>query len=430
MEKMVFGIGDDVSALIFDIGTSTSKAGYAGEDTPRAVFPSAVGSVAGEGGSGGGGGAPDDGQSAEPAPQSAAKKYVGDSQVYLPRANMDIKFPLVDGLVEDWDTLETLWSYSYRDRLRADPTQHPLLVVEPSWNPREKREKLLELAFEGFHVPAFYLGRSAALTAYTAGRATALVVECGAGVTSAVPVLDGFVLKKGIQRTSVAGNAVSQLALSRLEAQGVSVVPHYLVAKKNPVDAGVKASFVKRDVPGVTDSFHRFCVERALTEYKETVCQVSEHAFNEAALAARPGKVFEFPDGYNTSFGVERFKAPELLFNTTLDPSHSGKPPIQQLLPNAWNACDPDVRPSLVGNIVISGGSTLFPGFVERMHHTMIQVAAPMKCKIHASALTTERKYGAWIGGSILASLGTFHQMWVSKEEYFERGSGVEKRLV
>ena len=69
-------------------------------------------------------------------------------------------------VVEDWDALEALWDHAYFSRLRADPTEHPLLFSEPAWNPSKIREKLLELAFEKYNVPAFYLARSAVLSAY------------------------------------------------------------------------------------------------------------------------------------------------------------------------------------------------------------------------------------------------------------------------
>jgi actin-related protein 4 len=44
---------------------------------------------------------------------------------------------------------------------------------------------------------------------------------------------------------------------------------------------------------------------------------------------------------------------------------------------------------------------------------------------VTAPPLTVERRFAVWIGGSILASLGSFHQMWVSKQEYDETGRAI-----
>lgn len=88
--------------------------------------------------------------------------------------------------------------------------------------------------------------------------------------------------------------------------------------------------------------------------------------------------------------------------------------------------CDMDIRKDLYGNVVLSGGSTMFPGIAERMQTELSSVSpSSMKIKIVAP---TERKYSVWIGGSILASLSTFQQMWITKQEYEESGPGIVHR--
>jgi len=87
---------------------------------------------------------------------------------------------------------------------------------------------------------------------------------------------------------------------------------------------------------------------------------------------------------------------------------------------NSIMKCDVDIRKDLYGNTVLSGGSTMFPGIADRMQKELTALApSTMKIKIIAPP---ERKYSVWIGGSILASLSTFQQMWISKEEYDESG--------
>ncbi len=61
----------------------------------------------------------------------------------------------------------------------------------------------------------------------------------------------------------------------------------------------------------------------------------------------------------------------------------------------------------------------MYPGISDRMQKEITALApSSMKVKIIAPP---ERKYSVWIGGSILASLSTFQQMWISKQEYDER---------
>lgn len=158
---------------------------------------------------------------------------------------------------------------------------------------------------------------------------------------------------------------------------------------------------------------------------------------------SRPKKPYEFPNGWNTSLGKLRYQIPECLF----DPKQYAIPPpaagddamvvdadggpasefvgVQRLAHDAVQACDTDVRSVLYTNVVLTGGNTLLPGFADRLHYELNMLAPGIRVRLHAAGSTVERKYGAWIGASILASLGTFHQLWVSKAEYEEVGAGV-----
>src|SRR5690349_15855797 len=89
---------------------------------------------------------------------------------------------------------------------------------------------------------------------------------------------------------------------------------------------------------------------------------------------------------------------------------------IHESIHNSILKCDEDLRKDLYGNIVLSGGNTMFPGLADRLQKELTLLApSTMKVKVIAPP---ERKYSVWIGGSILASLSTFQQMWISKEEY------------
>lgn len=91
----------------------------------------------------------------------------------------------------------------------------------------------------------------------------------------------------------------------------------------------------------------------------------------------------------------------------------------------AVNSVDVDSRATLWANVVCVGGSALLPGFTDRLSYELSIKAPGQKIKLHAPGNTIERKYSSWIGGSILASLGTFHQLWISKEEWEEHGNAI-----
>ncbi|KAH8549002.1 actin family [Umbelopsis sp. PMI_123] len=458
--------GDEVNALVLDIGSTWTRAGYAGEDTPKAIFPTSYGVIESESTDPNPQNGHDQTEQADPdtemtdartpngdaaakaedaassGPKKVRKYYIGDGEVNIWRENMEIKNPLKDGLVEDWEGLEEIWKSAFHQRLRIDPTEHPLLCTEPAWNPSDKREKLVELAFEKFNFPAFYLAKDAVMSAFSVGRATALVLDSGGSTTSAIPVYDGLVLKRGILRQPIGGNVVSTQIMEELKRSlDYTVSPQYLIAEKEATDPGQPPKFRSKDRPNTTDSYHHFQQERAIHEYKETICQVAETPYDEELLAARPQKPFEFPDGFNSSVGIERFRATELLFQPR---SYLTKPGtegafgstftqqqidaslgIHQLIFNSICGCDIDLRPLLFNNVVVTGGNTLFPGFVERLNYELPGLAPGSKIKIHAAGTSTDRRCSSWLGGSILASLGTFHQLWISKAEYEESGASI-----
>jgi actin-related protein len=149
--------------------------------------------------------------SAADARVSGKKKYfVGREQQYR-RDNMVIEQPLKHGLVQNWDGVEAVWQYALSQHLRVDARDHPLMLSEPTFQPHADREKMLQLMFERFEAPATFLCKSSVLTAFSAGRSTACVLESGAGHTTVAPVHDGFVVTKGVRRTQVAGQRLDEI---------------------------------------------------------------------------------------------------------------------------------------------------------------------------------------------------------------------------
>merc|ERR1712168_1203722 len=135
-------------------------------------------------------------------------------------------------------------------------------------------------------------------------------------------------------------------------------------------------------------------------------------------------KSYEMPDGQILHIGNERIRGPECLFQPSmvgLEVDGSSDLTFTSIMKS-----DLDVRKDLYQNIVMSGGSTMYPGIKERLEKD-IDVRAPASMKVKCIA-PSERKYSVWIGGSILASLSTFENCWITRAEYDESGSSIVHR--
>jgi len=425
--------GDEVGAVVIDVGSSSTKVGYAGDDQPRTIFPSAVGityesdqSNVGETGTIG-----EDPMDVDM--QSKKKKFhVGTEELSYRRDHMEVHWALEEGLVKDWDVLESLWGFGLSNRLHVDPKEHPLLMVEPAFNTRQNREKLTELVFEKYEAPALFVSKDAVLSCFSAGRATGLVLDSGGGKTSAVPVYDGYALQQAIVRSHVAGSRLDAELCRTLQAKfpDSPILPPYQTSKKDV--GGGKIKVTVHEFPNTHPSYAEYRIKELVTDIRHSVCAVSPSSFDLQQNQTMPTAPYELPDGKLLEIGPERYLIPEILFA----PQHLSKMDIdgdrpvfgvQQMVMDSINACDVDIRRELCSGVLVTGGNTLYTGFVDRLNNELGNSVA-QKIKVISSNIATERRCGAWIGGSILGSLGTFQQMWMSKAEYEERGKSLVER--
>lgn len=319
--------------------------------------------------------------------------YVGD-EAQSKRGILALKYPIENGVINNWDDMEKIWQYTFR-KLNVAPEQHRVLLSEAPFNSKSNREKMAKVMFETFNTRGFYVSLQPVLVLHASGRTTGLVLDSGDSVTHAVPVYEGFALTQAIQRINLAGRDLTDYLSTRLETRGYSFLP------------SVKGE-----------------IARAV---KEALCYVTpdyEKELQTAASSSLLEKSFELPDGEVITIGAERFQIPEALFQPGLIDLES--PGIHQTTFNAVIKSDMDVRRQLYGNILLAGGTTVFRGFEQRLKQELEKKVAPsVEVRIMAPQ---GRKYSAWIGGSILASLSIFQDLWVSKEEYDEYGPTVVHR--
>ncbi|XP_003386197.1 PREDICTED: actin-like protein 6A [Amphimedon queenslandica] len=429
MSGGVYG-GDEVGALVFDIGSCTSRVGYAGEDCPKADIPTVIGVGPGED-------TPMDTEDSEapikPAPSN--KYYIDTTVIGRPREGVEMKTPLKDGIIKDWELYQQLINHLYTKHIKTDSDLHPVLMTEPTWNTKSDREKLTELMFETYKVPAFFLSKTAVLSAFANGRSTALVIDSGANQTSAVPVHDGYALSSATTRTPLAGDFITAQCRGFLDEQKIEVVPHYLVASKEPVKERAPANYVKKKVPEVTTSFHEYMVKKVISDFQASICQVSTSSLRDEIETSTsiPTTLYEFPNGYNINLTVEKFKLTEGLFDSSTGHvkgiSGGNLLSIPNVALHSASVCDSEIKPALYGSVVVVGGNSLLNGFTERLNRDLTtKTPQSVRIKMVQNVSTVERKFSSWIGGSILASLGTFQQMWISKQEYEETGKSVVQK--
>jgi centractin len=278
--------------------------------------------------------------------------------------------------------------------LNAKIDDHPVLMTEAPLNPQTNRDKTAEIFFETFRAPAIFFTPPSVLSLYASGRTTGVVLDVGEGVTHAVPVYEGFALPHSVTRSDVAGRDVTRQLQLLLRRSGL------------PLTTTAEADLVK--------------------SMKEELCYCTPNPTNaNDESAEKESKTqYQLPDGQALTLSSERFQAPNVLFDPFLFGSEEAG--VADVLVTSIMKSDIDLRSKLYSQIVLAGGSTLFPGFGDRMLFEM-RSRSPSHTRIRISA-PPERLHSAYVGGSILASLATFKSMWVSRAEYEEHGSVVLHR--
>ncbi|QHN78194.1 Actin-related protein [Arachis hypogaea] len=333
--------GDEVSAIVIDLGSHTCKAGML-----------VVGAID------------------QMDINGKMQAYVGSQSLGYRRDYMEVLSPLKNGVVADWNIVDNIWDHALR---------RPMLLSEPCNNTQEQRES-------------------------------------GGGSTTVAPVLDGYVLQKAVTTSPIGGEFLTDCLMKSLEGKGITIKPRYAFKKKEIRPGNIQT--VNLDFPHTTESYKLYSQRVIASDIKECVCRAPDSPYDESSYSNIPMTSYELPDGQIIEIGSDRFKIPDILFN----------PSLVQVI-DSINKCDVDIRRELFGSIMLTGGTASMQQLKERIEKELLEESPQAaRVKVFASGNATERRFSVWIGGSILASLGSFQQMWFSKSEYEEQGASYIQR--
>jgi len=397
-------------ACVIDVGTGYTKMGFAGNNEPQFIMPSAI------------------------AVKETAR--VGDGRVTRGVEDLDfyigdeamrignpytVKYPVRHGLVEDWDLMEKFLEHCIFKYLRAEPEDHYFLLTEPPLNTPENREYTAEIMFESFNVPGLYIAVQAVLSLAASWvrrqreeRAlTGIVIDSGDGVTHVIPVAEGYVIGSCIKHIPIAGRSITSFIQHLLREREIGIPPEQSLETAK----AIKEKYCYM-CPNIAKEFNKYDSEpdKYIKHYEGI------HSINK-----KP---------FNVDVGYERFLGPEIFFHPEFaNPDFTT--PISETVDSVVQNCPIDVRRGLYKNIVLSGGSTMFKDFGKRLERDVKkfvngrleatkQLTGQEPKPIDVQVIQHQmQRYAVWFGGSMLASTPDFYQVCHTKAQYDECGPSI-----
>lgn len=404
--------------VVIDNGTGYTKMGYAGNAEPSYIIPSTIAL----------------GDQGAAKSSFRNKQGVDDLDFYIGNEALahasthQVKYPISQGIIEDWDSMEKMWQRCLFQYLRCEPEEHYMLLTEPPLNPPENRESTAEIMFETFNVPGIYIGVQAVLALYASWpkikdpsqrSLTGTVIDSGDGVTHVIPVADGYVIGSCIRHIPLAGRDITSYIQKMMRDRGEPIPPEESleVAKK----VKEKYSYVCPDI---------------VKEFKKYDAKPEKYFAKYSGTHPRTKQPWEIDVGY------ERFLAPEIFFNPEIFSSDFTQP-LPEVVDDAILKCPIDCRRGLFSNIVLSGGSTMFKDFGRRVQRDIKRLVDDRQkknlelqskfVKVEAQPLDVNvishrmQRFAVWFGGSMVASTPEFHRVCHTKAQYEEEGPRIAR---
>ncbi|KAL0592007.1 hypothetical protein ABG067_000660 [Albugo candida] len=381
-----------MEAIVIDNGSGVMKAGFASEDLPQSLFPSCILS--------------DNRTEVTTSPLKQHSKYsVIGSKCQQHREIVATNYPIERGIVKDWDALEKIWRHTFVQQLRVNPERSALPILSclsPSDDFAKQQGRMAQILFETYRVSGFYTMNQCSLSLFASGRTRGIVLEIGHGSSHAVPIFEGYALPHASVHYDIGGIDISKRLKILLAQDGHSV-----------------------------DALH----PQTLDSIKESSCFMQSKAQNERdeITSSIP---FELPDGTELLIDNETlckpsrvlFEPKELQSECSLKCTKG----IHQAVLDSIAMCDEDLRGNLRQAVLLAGGTTMIKGYSriqeELQSNCNEKLSVVPDAQFRERGYNTHRKIAAWIGGSILASLSTFRDMHISKQEWEEHHEAILHR--
>lgn len=409
--------------------------GFAGNSEPSFVFPTAIATPSSSGKSTG----------ARPAVPTkpggltnsslASKRGIEDLdfhigyEAYANSKTYQVDQPIRHGIVENWDHMERFWEQCIFKYLRAEPEDNYFMLTEPPLNPPENREATAEIMFESFNIKGLYIAVQAVLAlaaSWTSNKVndrtlTGTVIDSGDGVTHVIPVAEGYVIGSAIKHIPLAGRDITYFVQQLLRERGES--------------ANIPAEDSRRVAEKIKEDYSYVCqdIVREFRRFDEDPYKYFARYDGEHSVTGR---------NYSVDIGYERFLAPEIFFNPEIA-SSDFLTPLPEVVDTVIQQSPIDVRRGLYKNIVLSGGSTMFQHFGQRLKKDLNSIVQE---RLHASEAAggnlarssgldvnvishKMQRYAVWYGGSLLGSLPDFYSFCYDKKDYEEHGPSIVRKF-
>ena len=370
--------------IIVDIGSGEVKAGFSGEENPKVIFQNYFG---------------------EPKykkilrtfnnEQELNEQFIGeDCEKYM--GLIKLHFPVKHGVFESEQDILSVFNhvFSKLGLNSQEIKEHPVLVTEPLLNPYTNREKIAYSLMDNLGVPALFFASQPILSLFSTSNTSGTVLESGEGVTQSCVIYEGYSIPSSYERYNYGGGDVTEYLKNLLKKRGY----HFYNSTEYRLVRDIKENSC-------------FCYpNNANNDIEETKRSANKNPNN-----------YYLPDGSCILIGDEKLLAPEILFN----PEYIGKEYLSfpDMIINSINKVDIQIRLKSYENILLSGGNTCFNALNEQLHSELKnRLIKNMKININKSE---KPKYSCWIGGNIISTLEIFKKMWVTKNDWNEKGSKV-----
>ena len=433
--------GKQLTRVVIDNGGGTCKVGFAGQAAPVKLMPNGLAKS-----------------------RTEHKVFVGDMlDKCQDFSALQYRLSLERGGLVNWDTQAEVWARAFGPEvLNKSPADCSLLLTETPMHPESIQDTLDEMVFEHFGFGAYCTRPAASLAAVAIGkqqqkaaatepaadgaaaeppplRPAALVVDAGFSATHCVPIYGSAPINKAIKRLNVGGKMLTSHLKTIVSYRSYNVMEETWLMN----DVKERLCYVSLDFAnelaltrfkGKKNTLRReFIMPDYVNHFKGRIRDPNDPAPEAAAAsAAAAGKSAsgEPPkkkahtttsDEQVLKVGNERIAVPEVLFN----PSDIGieQAGLAECIVQSVEACQYEMRDALYGNIVLTGGTSLFPNMAARLK-AELRALVPGDTEIEITSADDPIK-AAWSGGSMFAATDGFKKQVVTKEEYQEHGSAL-----